>query len=45
MLINCKLLFDTEKSWQEFYNNWHEVLYSATKSIFEKKWAKFQYNQ
>ena len=42
VFINYKLLFDIKKSWQKFYNNWYGVLYSVTKSIFEKKWAEFQ---
>lgn len=41
---NCKLLFDIEKTWQNFDNNWHKILYDATKSIFEKKWADFLVN-
>ena len=42
VLTNCKPSFDIEATWQEFYNDWHWVLYSATKLIFEEKWAKFQ---
>lgn len=42
ILINFKLLFNKKKRWQEFYNNWYGILYTATKPIFEKKWAKFQ---
>ena len=37
VFTNCKPLFDIEESWQKFYDNWHGVLYSITKSIFEKK--------
>ena len=37
MLTNCKPSFDIEESWQEFYNDWHWVLYSTTKPIFEVK--------
>ena len=40
VLINCKPLFDIQKSWQEFYNDWHGVLYSATEPIFKVKWAE-----
>lgn len=37
MLSNCKLLFDTKKSWQKFYKNWHKILYNVTKPIFGVK--------
>lgn len=37
MLINYKILFDIIESWQEFYNNWHEVLYSTMEPIFKEK--------
>lgn len=41
-LTNYKASFDIEKTWQEFYNDWHEVLYSATELIFEEKWLEFR---
>ena len=42
VLTNCKPSFDIEESWQEFYKDWHGVLYSATEPIFEVKWAELQ---
>lgn len=42
VLTNCKPLFDIEEIWQEFYKDWHGVLYSTTKPIFKEKLAKFQ---
>lgn len=42
VLTNCKPSFDTEESWQAFYDDWHGVLYGATEPIFEAKWAEFQ---
>ena len=38
--VTLALQFDVEESWQEFYKDWHEVLYSATKPIFEVKLAE-----
>ena len=42
VLTNCKPSFNIEESWQEIYTDWHGVLYSATKPIFEVKWAELQ---
>lgn len=37
VVTNCKPLFEIKKSGQEFYKDWHGVLYSATEPIFEVK--------
>ena len=37
MLTNYKPSFDIKKTGQEFYSDWHVVLYSTTKLIFEEK--------
>lgn len=37
-LANCKPLFDTEKIWQRFYDDWYKVLYaSSTELLFREK--------
>lgn len=41
LLKNYELLFEIEKTWQEFYSHWYGVLYSATKLIFKEKWMEF----
>lgn len=42
VFINYKPSFDIKKSWQKFYNDWHQVLDSATEPIYEINWAEFQ---
>ena len=46
VLANCKPSFDTEESWQAFYDNWHKVLYASTECLFKQKWGelKAKYN-
>lgn len=42
VFANCKPSFDTEETWQGFYDDWHKVLYASTELLFQETWTEFE---
>ncbi len=41
VLINCKKSFVIKENWNEFFQNWKNVMYVSTKSEFREIWNAF----
>ena len=42
VVVNCKKLFEDEKSWEEFYGSWYQVLYANKEGEFEENWEEMK---
>lgn len=37
VITNCKKLFEDKESWEKFYREWHQVVYSHSEGEFTKR--------
>ena len=39
---NCNLHFNTKKEWDDFFRDWHRVMYAPSEAEFDHQWVTLQ---